>query len=509
MTEPAPNLGRSARLSGGASDELVAAGHRAEVADGVRLATALSLSDLAHAVVMIEGGAIDGPRGARLLSGLLELHAIPPEEFPWDPSRGDAFNSREHELRRRIGADASGWLTAGRPRREAFRVALRLVSRDAVLDVHDAVLDLTEALDERAEDEITTLAADYTYLQPAQPTTFGHLLEGYAEGFRRDAVRLRSVAQWLDRSVAGVGGSAGSRWPTDRERLAELLGCADLVHHTKDAMWAADGYVELASAAAILLTGISQFAQDFEILCSREFGAVELADAHSRQSDLMPQKKNPYSLPVLRAAAAEGAGAVTTMLTALHTGSGRTDHYQVLNGGVPRLLEQTLNAVRLTSAVVRGMTIHRDALERSAREAFLVAADVADVVALTTGIDYRTAHTIVGRAVRTLADGHAGPEAITPKLLSDIAVEVIERPLGIDADALTRALDPAECLAERTQIGSSTPTEMRVMIDRGREEREAGRAWSAAVRTRAQTAREDLLSEARRRATEGDPSTQS
>ncbi len=509
MPETSPDLGRSARLSGGASDELVAAGHRAEVADGIRLATALSLSDIAHAVVMIEGDAIDDARGARLLAGLLELHEIPPQDFPWDPSRGDAFNSREHELRRRIGADASGWLTAGRPRREAFRVALRLVSRDMVLDLHDAVLDLTEAVDRRAADEITTLAADYTYLQPAQPTTFGHILEGFAEVFRRDAVRLRASIDWLDRSVAGVGGSAGSRWPTDRGRLAELLGFAGLVHHTKDAMWSADGYVELASAVAILLTNISQLAQDLEILASREFGAVELADAHSRQSDLMPQKKNPYALPVLRAAAAEAAGAVTTMLTALHTGSGRTDHFQVLNGGVPRLVDQALAAVRLTTAVMRGMIIHRDALERSAREAFLVAADVADVVALTSGVDYRTAHTVVGRAVRRLAEDRLGPDALTADLLQAVAAEIVDAPLVIDPAALARALDPADCLVERTQIGSSTPVEMRALLERGREDRDSAREWSASVRARARQAADGLLSEARRRATSGGPSTRS
>ncbi len=501
MADPTPNLGRSARLAGGPSDELVAAGHRAEVADGIRLATAMSLSDIAHSVVMIEGGAIDAERGARLLSGLLDLHAIPPQDFPWDPSRGDAFNNREHELRGRIGADASGWLTAGRPRREAFRVALRLVARDDVLGLHDAVLELTEALDARADDEIATLAADYTYLQPAQPTTFGHLLAGYSEVFRRDAVRLRSAVDWLDRSVAGVGGSAGSRWPTDRERLAELLGFADVVAHTKDAMWAADGYVELAGSVAILLTGISQMAQDFEILASREFGAIELADAHSRQSDLMPQKKNPYALPVLRAAAAEAAGAVTTMLTALHTGSGRTDHYQVLNGGIPRLVDGARNAVHLATAVVRGMVIHRDALERSAREAFLVAADVADVVAITSGIDYRTAHTIVGRAVRRLSEDGRGPEGLTAELLDSVAADVVEVPITIDAEAVRRALDPASCLVDRTQTGSSTPTEMRALLDRARDGRGEARAWSAEVRSRAASAAETLLDEARRRAT--------
>ena len=88
--------------------------------------------------------------------------------------------------------------------------------------------------------------------------------------------------------MAGVGGSAGSRWPIDRVRLAELLGCEDLVRHTKDAMWAADGYAELAASVAIALTGLSQLAQDLEILCSREFGAVELAGLATVERRLKP-----------------------------------------------------------------------------------------------------------------------------------------------------------------------------------------------------------------------------
>src|SRR6184192_1168088 len=124
-------LGRGGRLRGGAAGELVAAAYAAESAHGPRLARGLSLADLAHAVALVEGGDLAGDDARALLRGLLELHAMPVDEFPWDPSLGDAFNAREAELERRVGNAAAGWLSAGRPRREAFRVALRLTARTA------------------------------------------------------------------------------------------------------------------------------------------------------------------------------------------------------------------------------------------------------------------------------------------------------------------------------------------------------------------------------------------
>ena len=194
---------------------------------------------------------------------------------------------------RRIGSDAAGWLSAGRPRREAFRVALRACSRRGAAELVGALADATGALALHARSLRDALAADYTYLQAAQPTTAGHLLLAYAYPALRDAERLQRAHRELSRSVAGAGGSAGSRWPLDRARLAELLGCDGLVAHTKDAAWQWDVYAELLATLAIAATHLSQLAQDFEIYASHEFGLIELADRHSRASALMPQKRNP------------------------------------------------------------------------------------------------------------------------------------------------------------------------------------------------------------------------
>ena len=111
----------------------------------------LALADLAHAIALVEGGDLAGDDARALVRGLLELHAIPGDEFPWDPSLGDAFNAREAELERRVGRSAAGWLSAGRPRREAFRVALRLTARSSVRELHDTLVDQAAALVRRAQ----------------------------------------------------------------------------------------------------------------------------------------------------------------------------------------------------------------------------------------------------------------------------------------------------------------------------------------------------------------------
>src|SRR4051812_43096070 len=490
-------LGRGGRLSGTAAEELVAGAFAAESAHGPRLAHGLSLADLAHAVALVEGGDVAGDDAKSLLRGLLELHAIPGDEFPWDPSLGDAFNAREAELERRVGRAAAGWLSAGRPRREAFRVALRLTARAGSRELHDAFVDQAGALARHAGATRTALATDYTYLQPAQPTTVGHLLLAYAYPALRDADRARASHTALGASVAGAGGSAGSRWSLDRARLAELLGCDGLVEHAKDAAWQSDVYVELLSALAIAATHQSQLGQDFEIYASQEFGLVELADAHSRASALMPQKKNPYALAAIRTQAGQAAGDLAGALVTLHTGSARTDHFHLLNGTIPRALDEAVSIARLTASVLDGFELRPARFEEIARDSFVTAADVADVIALSGALDYRSAHKVVGRAVRDLVETGDPPSALTPARLSAAAEAALGQPLAIDDATLAAALDPAECAAARKQAGSSSAAAMAAMleeIDASLAERER---WSAAARARQDAAEADLLARAR------------
>ena len=321
---------------------------------GPRLARGLSLADLAHAVALVEGGAIGAATAAAAAGGPARARRHPAGRVPVAPrARATPSTRASTSCAGGSGAAAAGWLSAGRPRREAFRVALRLAARDGALDLHEATLDLAEALVGPAERHADDLAADYTYLQPAQPTTIGHLLLAHAYPALRDAERLRRVHGWLDLSVAGAGGSAGSRWPLDRERLAALLGCAGWCCHAKDAMWQADGYVELAAAVATGgdppvaarpgpgdpgEPGVRPRPAGRRAQPGERPDAAEAQPVRARGGARRRRAPRPASWPA--------------MLVALHTGSARTDHFHVLNGGVPRLLDEALGVTRLAAAVV-------------------------------------------------------------------------------------------------------------------------------------------------------------
>ena len=334
-------------------------------------------------------------------------------------------------------------------------------------------------------------------MQPAQPTTVGHLLLAYAYPALRDAARARASHAALGESVAGAGGSAGSRWALDRTRLAELLGCDGLIEHAKDAAWQADVYVELLSTLAIAATHQSQIGQDFEIYASQEFGLVELADAHSRASALMPQKKNPYALAAIRTQAGQATGDVTAALVALHTGSARTDHFHLLNGVVPRALDEAVSIARLTASVLDGIELRPARFEEIARDSFVTAADVADMVALSGALDYRSAHKIVGRAVRDLVETGDPPSALTPARLSAAAEAALGHPVAIDDATLAAALDPAACAAARKQTGSSSGAAMAAMLDEIDASLAEHERWSVAARERQRAAESALLARAR------------
>ena len=182
----------------------------------------------------------------------------------------------------------------------------------------------------------------------------------------------------------------------------------------------------------------------------------------------------------------------------LHTGSARTDHFHLLNGAVPRLLEQAVAVARLAAEVVAGLEIHAERWARAAREGFTAAADVADALAVEAGLDYRTAHHWSDGPCASWWRRASRPTALTPERLAAAAEAAGGGPVAISEAALADALDPAACVLARRQLGSAAPGEVAAMIAECRERTAEARAWSAAARDRALQARGDLIATARR-----------
>ncbi len=204
---------------------------------------------------------------------------------------------------------------------------------------------------EQAEAHAETFMAEQTYLQHAQPSTFGHYLVAFAHAVQREIDRLVDALDWVNRSPGGAGGVNGSRLTGDRGTVCQLLAFDGVIEHTRDAMWQADGFLALMSTTASLVTTLAKFAEDLEIWASSEFDYVSLADGHTRTSILMPQKRNPYALTMIRGEAGVLIGRMIGMYAVSKSPSARSDNLIFAYGEVPRSLDLATRATRLTAGV--------------------------------------------------------------------------------------------------------------------------------------------------------------
>ncbi|MCI0394625.1 MAG: argininosuccinate lyase [Chloroflexi bacterium] len=448
------------RLSEDAAPELVETAATRELADTAILYEGMSLADLAHVVMLSEKELIPHPASGLLLYTLLQAHPRPPLDFGRDPATGDLFANREAYLG--MFTTHAGYLTAGRPRREAITIAYRVATRQRLLELAAALGRCARAAAELAEEHLDTLFPDYTYLQTAQPTTFGHYLLAFVYPILRDLERLQGVYARVNASPAGSGSVNGSRLPLDRERLAALLGFDSLITHTRDAMWQADLPVEVAAVLAAALVNLDRLAEDLQIFATQEFGLVELADRHSRASKIMPQKKNPYALTYVRGAAGEALGTLVAMAATGKTPSGQPDNRLFAQGSVPRAVDQAAGVARLMAGVLRGLTVNTERATERAAAAFAGSADLAEIIMLEAGLNYRIAHQVVAHLVReALAQGQT---TVTPEMVAAAAQAVIGRPVELPAERLAEALDPAAIVATRQTPGGAAEAPMRAML---------------------------------------------
>ena len=477
-------LGLGTRLDAGPSELLVTAGFRTESRQAPYLHDGLGQADLAHLLGLRDRGLLPEPAGTALLRAVLDLARRRPEELAYDPADGDAYNSREQMLRTRVGSDA-GWLSLGRTRREAGRVAFYLAARAALLRLHTAVTRLAEASLEQAVAHAESWWADLTYWQPAQVSTFGHYLLSGAHEAARHLDRIEHAFRRCGLVPVAAGGVAGTTIPLSREDYLRRLGLGSAVTTTRDAMWSVDGLLDISFAAAQVATTASRAAEDLQLFATVPFGYAELDDAHCRASVYLPQKRNPYALTVVRAGAGQVAGRTGGLVTSLHTSSAQTDNWIFNYGDVLETADIARQGCALIGEVIQRARFDAGRMAAMALDGFTGAADLAESLVATAGIDYRTAHSLVATVTseaEARGDTRLGPAD--------------QRRLAELAGVAPHPADPRSLVLARDQDGGAAPSQVRAGAARLRRRLGRRRAWNLRWDAAARQARDQLIAEA-------------
>ena len=391
----------------------------------------------------------------RLDTALRDIDA----EFGADPTALDAQAAEdvhsfvEAELVRRVG-ELGKKLHTGRSRNDQVATDFKLHLKERLPALDAALVELSLALVDLAESTPDLAIPGYTHLQRAQPITVGHHALAYVEMLARDRERLRDAGRRLDRCPLGSGALAGTSWPIDREVLASELGFEDgPTHNSLDAVSDRDHLLELAFVASVVMVHLSRLAEDWIFFATSEAGFLELADAVSTGSSLMPQKKNPDSLELVRGKAGRVIGDLQALLV---TSKGLPLAYDKDLQEDKRPLFDALDtaegALRVTAVVVRGARFDRERCAAACEHGFLDATDLADLL-VRAGIPFRDAHERVGEAVREALD--AGVEL---RQLPEERQRALFPELKQDLD---QALRVAAMLERRSVVGGTSPERVR------------------------------------------------
>jgi argininosuccinate lyase len=482
------------RLNEAPSENLIDIAFGSELRAQLGLTRSISWVDLAHTLTLAEQGVIPTDAARSLIAALLALHEADASFTP-DSVYGDLYTNREAWLAERT--KAAGWLGVARARREALTTAYHLVLCGELLILGEALAGAVETLSALSLRHRGTLMPDYTYLQQAQPTTFGHYLQSFAWPMLRDLDRILAVYGRADQCPAGIGSSNGSVIKQDRRKLAERLGFSQPVRHTRDAMWQADIALEACTVALASALNLDRLAEDLTIFASTEFGFVRLADRHARASKIMPQKRNPFALAFVRATANRLIGVQAGIAAAARTPSGQMDNRLFAYDAVPDAVRSAAQVASLSAECIAELSVDEDRARAALNDRLACASDLAERLVIATGIDYRAARKAVGRLVRALEDKRS---CLADAKAEDVRIACLSASLspdGVIDEIVDAALDLSTCISARKDIGCAAPEEVAAMASELNALASDRRRTFASTRTRREAALRRLLAEAK------------
>jgi argininosuccinate lyase len=456
------HYGEGGRLKKAAHPLLVNSAYKHDCEDGAILMAGLVEANIAHLLVLQKADLLSKKDGKAICKALIDLRKTEWENLTLNPEYGDIYNNFDVLLSEKVGS-ISGWLHAGRPRREAVNIAFLLTLRKSTLSLFQNCNTLLKVFINKSGKHIETLMPDFTYLHHAQPTTFGHYILTYAFPLVRDLLRLQNAFINLNISTGESGSVNGSRLKIDKKYFSQILGFNKYATHSRDAMWQPDIPLEVLYTCSSIAMNLTRFSEELQIWNSSEFNYVTLPDDLCRASVIMPQKKNPYPLTYFRGVCNNISGKLSSYTAYGRIFSGNPDSRIFIYGDLIKTINQLDGAIQLFTSVVEKIKLNKSRLLNVISNSNAFATDIADFLIETGKVNYREAHQIVGSIARTLNDQN--------KNLSDLKLETLKSLLKesgfsqnlISEKQLKELLNPAIVVQTRKSIGGANNKEIQKM----------------------------------------------
>jgi len=435
------------------SDEALA--FTSSMASDGRIARHVIRVNMAHMAALVRSAEVDRGVGAKCLGFL--MHASPvinPE------AKAEDFHQQlEQDAVDALGVETAGFLNFGKSRNDQVATAIRMELRERVLDLVDAIADLQESLLGVVGKHGGVLIPGYTHLQRAQPVTLAHHFTAHFDAFQRDATRFLQLYERLNLSPMGSAAMAGTSVNIDREALAESLGFSGIVRNAMDAVSSRDIAVEALACATITMLNASRLAEELILWSSAEFGFVDLPDAYSASSSIMPQKKNAVFAETTRAKAGSVLGdlvATCAILKALPY-----SYNLDLQEATPHLwqaMDDSIASLRVMAGALSATRFRAEALESQVSNDSSTAVGLANYLVKEHGISFRQAHAIVGELARISAESGEPLRVVASAKLQAVSYRLAGKRVALDGDRANEILDPRHFLRSIRTEGGSNPT---------------------------------------------------